>query len=207
MVNWRRKHEAQNPPHGFAPDAARPRAISPMAKWIMQAVLLNREREKMVLQEIVKQLQLSPLKQEGGLYRQTWCSAHGTAIYYLLDGDSFSHFHRLAYDEVYHFYLGDPVCLWELYEDGRCGMTILGQNLTAGEQVQHVVPAGVWQGSCRIASFPGSGAPKGCGYALLGTTMAPGYTQECYSHGSRKDLIARWPEADAAICRLTTEDR
>ena len=160
----------------------------------------------MELQEIVRQLQLSPLPREGGLYRQTWCSAHGTAIYYLLDGDAFSHFHRLVYDEIYHFYLGDPVCLWELSEDGKCDMTILGRNLTGGEQVQHVVRAGVWQGSCRLASFPGKEAREGCGYALLGTTMAPGYTQESYEHGSRQELLSHWPEAASAIFRLTARD-
>ena len=85
-------------------------------------------------------------------------------------------------------------------------MTILGRNLTGGEQVQHVVRAGVWQGSCRLASFPGKEAREGCGYALLGTTMAPGYTQEGYEHGSRQELLSHWPEAASAIFRLTARD-
>ena len=33
----------------------------------------------------------------------------GTAIYFLLTAESFSAMHKLASDEIYHFYVGDPV--------------------------------------------------------------------------------------------------
>ena len=62
------------------------------------------------------------LTREGGLYRETYRSdlqwpngrAAGTAIYYLLAPDTFSALHRLASDEVFHFYLGDPVEMVQL---------------------------------------------------------------------------------------------
>lgn len=159
----------------------------------------------MELQKIISQLQLEPLEQEGGLYRQTWCSAYGTAIFYLLKEEDYSHFHKLLYDEVYHFYLGDPVCLWELSEDGQSRMAILGQNLDRGEQVQHIVPAHTWQGSCRLAAYPGMETGGTKGYSLLGTTMAPGYSQDCYEHGDREMLLKQYPDAAAAIRRLSGE--
>ena len=71
---------------------------------------------------------------------------------------------------------------------------MLGQDLLAGQQVQFVVPAGVWQGS-RVA--------EGGSYSLVGTTMAPGYTHDDYEHGDRAALLAQYPSASAQILTLS----
>ncbi len=152
---------------------------------------------------IIEKLQMEPLPGEGGLYRQTYRTQQATAILYMLEGDSFSHFHRLVHDEIYHFYLGDPVCLWELLPDGSIRETILGGDVCGGQEVQHIVRAGTWQGSCRLASFAGEESGDSFGYALLGTTMSPPYRQEEYEHGDRKALLAAYPDAGAAVLRLT----
>ena len=75
----------------------------------------------------------------------------GSAIYYLLtaEPDCFSALHKLPTEEIYHFYLGDPVEMLLLYPDGRIERVILGQDLLGGQQVQFVVPTqcrakGVW---------------------------------------------------------------
>jgi predicted cupin superfamily sugar epimerase len=163
--------------------------------------------------QIIKLLGLEPLPEEGGLFRQTYRSAEvipagglpsrygaprriATAIYYLLtdDPDSFSAPHRLKTDEVYHFYLGDPVEMLLLHPDGTSERIVLGQNLAAGQQVQRVVPAGAWQGS-RLR--------PGGQYALLGTTMAPGYEQEDFELGERGNLLRDYPGQAEFILRLT----
>ncbi|MEN1759869.1 cupin domain-containing protein [Anoxynatronum sibiricum] len=120
----------------------------------------------------------------------------GTAIYYLLTADSFSHFHQLKADEVYHFYLGDPVELCQLHEDGSSSVTLLGNQLFEGMALQQVVPAGIWQG---LRLKPGGS------WALLGTTMAPGYHPADYTIGSREALIQRWPDHAEIIRALTGE--
>jgi len=164
-------------------------------------------------EEIIELLDLQPLPVEGGYFRQTYRSADSipadalpgrfrrekllcTAIYYLLtaDPDSFSALHRLPTDEIYHYYLGDPVEMLLLYPDGNSAVVRLGPDLRAGEQVQFVVPAGVWQGS-RLA--------PGGGFALLGTTMAPGYAEGDYTGGERAALSERYPERVQLIRRLT----
>ena len=154
-------------------------------------------------EEIVRILDLQPLEGEGGMYRSTYRSAQtldgapiGSAIYYFLTDRSFSHLHRLTGDETYHFYLGDPVDLVELHPDGRCTVTRLGTDLAAGQVPQHTVPAGTWQGS-RLA--------KGGSCALLGTTMAPAYTDGCYTHGDPQALRAAYPDAADWIDALTGE--
>ncbi len=151
-------------------------------------------------QAIIELLGLRPLEGEGGMALRTYESAWtidgkpaGTAIYYLLSGDAFSHLHRLSGDEVYHFYLGDPVSLLELLPDGSFRTTILGPRLREGHRVQYTVPAGHWQGSRLL---------PGGHFALLGTTMCPGYTPESYEHGDGAVLKSAYPRAAAQIERL-----
>jgi predicted cupin superfamily sugar epimerase len=151
---------------------------------------------KLSAARLIELLRLEPLPIEGGHFRQTWRSDAGTAIYYLLsdDPDSFSAMHRLPTDEVYHFYLGDAVEMLLLHPDGLVQNLTLGPDVLHGQHVQYVVPHGVWQGS-RLQN--------GGRYALLGTTMAPGFDPKGYEGGSRERLIAEYPAAAAALERLT----
>ncbi len=162
---------------------------------------------------IIELLDLQPLPVEGGHFRQTYRSEESvpgnalpdryqrekllcTAIYYLLttDPDSFSAMHRLPTDEIYHFYLGDPVEMLLLYPDGGSAVVRLGHDLRAGQQVQFVVPSGVWQGA-RLA--------EGGQFALMGTTMAPGYDEGDYTAGPQQALIERYRDRADLIRELT----
>jgi predicted cupin superfamily sugar epimerase len=168
---------------------------------------------KLAADDLIAVLGLKPLPQEGGNYRETYRSpdvllasalpAHygadksaGTAMYYLLTPDTFSALHRLPTDEIYHFYLGSPVRMLQLFPDGRGGTVILGPDLRAGQQVQCVVPRGVWQGS---ALEPGGD------YALLGTTVAPGFDCTDYEAGDRASLTRQYPVFADFIQRLTRD--
>lgn len=167
----------------------------------------------MTVDDLIRLLQLSPLPGEGGYFRQTWVSpdrvaggalgarypaekALGTAIYYLVtdDEDGFSAMHRLPTDEVYHFYLGDPVEQVLLHPDGASEVVVLGQDLRAGQRVQHVAPRDSWQGTRLVA---------GGRWALLGTTMAPGFDVSDFQPGARATLLAGWPAQADRILALT----
>jgi predicted cupin superfamily sugar epimerase len=164
-------------------------------------------------EQLIEYFGLEPLPVEGGLFFQTYISAEsidqaclpdryegdkpfGTAIVYLLtpDPDSFSAMHRLPTDEVYHFYMGDPVELLQLYPDGRSERVIMGHDLLNGQRIQHVAPRGAWQGSHLL--------PGGT-WALIGTTMAPGFTNDDYFGGDRDELIAQYPDQAELIAQLT----
>jgi predicted cupin superfamily sugar epimerase len=155
---------------------------------------------------VIAALRLQPLPREGGYYRETYRSPQrlagaaaknaSTAIYYLLTPDTCSALHRLAADEVYHFYLGDPVELL-LLEEGSIGRVVtLGPDVFGGQLVQTVVPRGVWQGSC---------LRPGGAYALLGTTVAPGFDFADYEPADRRPLLAAFPEFADRIVQLTGE--
>lgn len=163
--------------------------------------------------EIVALLDLEPLPGEGGRYRQTYRSEDtlragalperydvdhptGTAIYYLLTAapDSFSALHRLPTDEIYHFYLGDPVELFLFRPEGESERVVLGPDLAREERVQLVVPRGVWQGSRVVA---------GGRYALLGTTMAPGFEFVDFESADVEELVALHPDRADVVRALT----
>lgn len=157
----------------------------------------------MTAREIISILKLEPLETEGGMYSKNWFSprkADGVpytqAIYYLLTDHSFSHMHRLTSDEVYHFYMGDPVEICELKTDGSFKITRLGTDLFAGERPQYIVPEGSWQG---IRVRPGGK------WALLGTMMCPCFSEGCYEHGDARLLKEQYPAAAAYIDALTGE--
>jgi len=162
-------------------------------------------------QEIINLLDLKPLPLEGGYFHENYRSADclaaeslparyraakhaGTAIYYFLTPDTFSAMHRLPTDEVFHHYLGGPVTMLQLGSEGG-KIVKLGSDLRAGERPQVVAPRGVWQGS-HLESGD---------FALLGTTMAPGFDPSDYEHGDRDRLIAEFPPFAALIRRLTGE--
>ena len=165
----------------------------------------------MTAEEIIERLGLVPHPEEGGFFRETYRSAsefepgppfdgrrsQGTAIYYLLTSNTFSAMHRLPGDEVFHFYLGDPVEMLELFPNGEGRLTIIGPDLGSME-LQHVVTGGTWQG-CRLV--------EGARWALLGTTMAPGFSDDDYECGTT-DLRHEYPRfTDQIATRLPTTEQ
>ncbi len=120
--------------------------------------------------------------------------ALATAIYYLLTPDAFSALHRLRSDEVFHFYLGDPVEMLHLMPDGSGRVLLLGTDLAAGMRPQVVVPKGVWQGSRLVA---------GGRFALLGTTVSPGFDPADFEPGEREGLLEAYPGFHERIAALT----
>jgi predicted cupin superfamily sugar epimerase len=159
----------------------------------------------MTANEIKQLLRLEPHPCEGGSFRQTYVSnlrcqapqgerAAGTAIYYLLETGTFSEMHVLSSDEVFHFYLGDPVEMLQLWPSGEAKVVRLGSDLAAGEQVQVAVPAGVWQGTQLV----GAGQ-----VALLGCTVTPGFEYADYRSGAFAELAERWPGEIERLRALT----
>jgi predicted cupin superfamily sugar epimerase len=145
-------------------------------------------------EQVQKLLKLQPLPVEGGYFVETYRAKGSTAIYYMLTPDTFSAMHRLPGDEIYHFYLGDPVEMLLLKPDGAGQAVLLGQDINSGMRLQHAVSGGTWQGS-RLA--------PGGKFALLGTTMTPGFDPADYEAGKRQDLAAAYPPYAPLIAFLT----
>lgn len=87
-----------------------------------------------------------------------------TDIYFLLAAGQVSRFHRVLHDELWHFYEGAPL---QLFEFDPCGGELQSTLLDPGAsppRFAHCIPGGVWQAACS------------CGdYSLVGCCVAPGF--------------------------------
>ncbi|MDR3298439.1 MAG: cupin domain-containing protein [Candidatus Accumulibacter sp.] len=153
-------------------------------------------------QQIIDLLRLEPLPREGGCFRLTHRAQNMTAgrplynaIYYFLEGAAFSHLHRLAQDEIYHFYAGSPVEMLCLMPDGKGERRLLGNDLESGQRPQILVPGGCWQGARLLAG----------GWALMGTTLSPAWEERDYEHGGAAALTRQYPRFGDLIAQLTRD--
>lgn len=163
------------------------------------------------LSEIIKRLDLKPLTFEGGYFAQTYISPESlllnflpkryrsgkpycTAIYYLLTADTYSCLHKLPTDEIWHFYSGDPAEQLQLYPDGPFSIKSLGNNVLNGEFPQIVAPKDCWQGT-RLK--------HGGEWALMGCTMAPGFTESDFEVPDIDGLTRTYPKVKKLIIELS----
>ena len=156
----------------------------------------------------IEKLGLAP-HPEGGYFRQTYKSdriipgealsrsrprAASTAIYFLLDGENYSAFHRLQSDEIWHFYTGSALAVDVISSDGARSNILLGSDPEGGEMFQGIVPAGCWFAS-HVADWRG--------WALVGCTVAPGFEFEDFEMAKREELVKAYPQHAEIIRRLT----
>ena len=160
---------------------------------------------------IIRQLNLKP-HPEGGYYSESYRSTgillplgavpalpgernFSTAIYFLLTRGSFSAFHRIRQDEIWHFYKGSPLTIHVLTAGGKYVVHRLGNRLEKGERPQVVVAGGDW-----FAAALSNG--KG-DYALVGCTVAPGFDFSDFEIAHREALLREFPSCSQVIRQYT----
>jgi uncharacterized protein len=171
-----------------------------------------RDEQKRGAKYWIDKLRLEP-HPEGGYFRQTYKSGlrveelsaspsfpgsrtASTAIYFLLDGENFSAFHRLRSDEMWHFYTGTALEVHIIEPDGTHATILLGDDPEAGQQFQAVVKAGCWFAS-RLKD------PKS--FALVGCTVAPGFEFEDFELARREELVRSYLQHKNLIEQLTRQ--
>lgn len=116
-----------------------------------------------------------------------------TSIYFLLEYGEFSAFHRIASDELWHYYDGGTLAIYEINADGILTRHLLGKDIESGAALQVVITAGSWFAS-RVES-EGS-------FTLCGCTVAPGFDFEDFELAGRNDLQQQYPQHSALIASL-----
>jgi predicted cupin superfamily sugar epimerase len=146
---------------------------------------------------------------EGGWFKEVYRSAEmlpstvlpekfsgdrsiSTSIYYLLEDDDFSAFHRIKSDELWHFYVGTSAIEIVSVEDRKIRKQILGDDPNENQWFQLVVPKNTW--------FAASLVNKK-GFALVGCTVAPGFHFDDFEMGTEK-LIEEYSEFEKEIVGL-----
>jgi uncharacterized protein len=157
-------------------------------------------------------LQLLP-HPEGGWYKETYRSeeqtaacdlpsrfdgtrSFSTAIYFLLEENTFSAFHKIKSDELWHFYAGGGLDVYIINERKELEIIHLGNDIASGQVFQAVVKAGCW-----FASRP----QLGVAFSLVGCTVSPGFDFNDFEMAKRAGLIHEYPEQSSYINELTRE--
>lgn len=158
----------------------------------------------------IQTLKLTP-HAEGGAFAETYRSGFifrksdlpsgfqgdrnaSTAIYFLLKEGQYSAFHRIASDEMWHFYAGSPLKIYEIRKNGALIVHVLGNDPEKGQTFQCLVEAGSWFGSRN--ETPGS-------FTLCGCTVAPGFDFEDFELASGRQLSQEYPQHSEIIAALT----
>jgi predicted cupin superfamily sugar epimerase len=147
---------------------------------------------------------------EGGYFKRTFASKDvvkvndryeeqnrlaSSHIYYLLEDDDFSAFHRIKSDEHWHFYVGDNLILYVLDRQKNLQQIILGNPLlTEGAVFHHCIEQGQW--------FAASTDAKNS-YSFIGCTVAPGFEERDWELAAREKLISEYPQYQDLITRYT----
>lgn len=117
-----------------------------------------------------------------------------TSIYFLLEKGQISALHKIASDELWHFYYGDPLEVFEIDQAGILTVHRLGNNPESGQVFQCCIKAGSWFGS-KVAD---NGT-----YSLVGCTVAPGFDFADFELANRETLIKEFPLHEETIRKLT----
>ncbi|MFA3784140.1 cupin domain-containing protein [Melioribacteraceae bacterium 4301-Me] len=145
---------------------------------------------------------------EGGYYRETYRGEEilftkntlskklkrrstSTLIYFLLDGNDKSHFHKLKSDEIWHFYDGCDIKLYSIDKKGNLSEQILGKK---SKNFQVIIPKNTW--------FAAELTNKKL-FALVGCTVSPGFDYKDFEIGKREELINQYPNYKSIIKKFT----
>ena len=115
----------------------------------------------------------------------------GTALYFMVTPEAPVKLHRIKNDQLYHYYLGDPIEVLLLRENGVSELVVVGPNLIGGHLVQLFIPGNTFH-TARI-----TGKSR---WFLGASTEWPGVVPaEDVELGNVEELAAKYPESAADI--------
>ena len=154
--------------------------------------------------EIIDKLKLIP-HPEGGFYSETYRSDYTilnekkesrhvcTAIYYLLEDQDKSLFHRIKSDELWFFHLGQPLEIISILGQQLTTM-ILGNDIEKDESPQVRIPANTWFAA---------GVKNAKGFSLVSCTVSPGFDFADFVLAKREALVQQFPHLKDIIEEFT----
>lgn len=163
----------------------------------------------MTSKDWISKLDLTP-HPEGGFFKEVYRSeetikdglpnrykserAFGTSIYFLLEGDQFSTFHKLQSDETWHFYDGCSITIHVIDKDGNLSSHSLGKSLNEETSLQFTIPKQSW--------FAAAPDDKNS-FSLVGCSVYPGFDFADFELGNRDELLKVYPQHESIIKKFT----
>ncbi|MCT4584287.1 MAG: cupin domain-containing protein [Peptostreptococcaceae bacterium] len=143
---------------------------------------------------------------EGGYYKECFNSLQNvninskdkklwTSIYFLLEENEVSNFHKLESDEMWYYHSGSPLTIYMINEEGNLITKKLGLDIENNESPQVLVKKGFIFGS----------SMNEVGYSLVGCMVSPGFTFDEFKLYKRDELLNLYPQHKDIITKLTRD--
>lgn len=117
-----------------------------------------------------------------------------SSIYFMLEDNEVSHFHRLKSDEIWYYHGGEALVISVIDSSGDFIEYELGMDMEKGQSPQIIITAG---------SIFGSYIKKGSGYSLVGCMVSFGFDFEDFELFNREYLLKKYPQYKRIIQKLT----
>jgi predicted cupin superfamily sugar epimerase len=198
---------ALTPAH--AAHAQNPRKVRPDAKTRMAPM-----SDDLSADEIRNLLQLEP-NATCGFVRLTFLSKQsiaagglptpfadgrplGTALYFMVTPVAPVRLHRIRNDQLYHYYLGDPIELLLLHADGGTERLVVGPDIRGGQRVQQLIPGNTFHTARLIGRRR---------WFLGASTEWPGVVPADVEIGNLDELAAKYPTVAADLRAIAASVR
>jgi predicted cupin superfamily sugar epimerase len=114
----------------------------------------------------------------------------GSALFFMVTPDAPVRLHRIRNDQLYHYYLGDPIEVLLLRENGTSERVIVGSELCEGQRVQLFIPGNTFH-TARVIGHRQ--------WFLGASTEWPGVEPADVEIGNVETLAAKYPDAAADL--------
>jgi predicted cupin superfamily sugar epimerase len=111
--------------------------------------------------------------------------ALGSGLYFQVTPERPVRLHRILNDQLYHYYLGDPLEVFLLRSDEPAERVVVGPDLRAGQLVQLFIPGGTFH-TARLLGRSG--------WFLGASTEWPGVIPRDVQIGNVDELAAKYPQ-------------
>ena len=160
--------------------------------------------------KIIEKLNLLP-HPEGGYFKEVYRSSgvieseilgsefsgsrnYATSIYFMLTSDTFSAFHKINQDEIWHYYDGSAIELHVISESGQHTQHVIGKDIFNNQVPQLVVLANHWF-AAKIINYND--------YSLVGCGVSPGFDFRDFILPTRQELVQKFPQHEDLITAFT----
>jgi predicted cupin superfamily sugar epimerase len=122
----------------------------------------------------------------------------GSALYFLVTPGAPVRLHRIRNDQLYHYYLGDPLEVFLLHADGASERVIVGPDLRGGQRVQLLIPGNTFH----TARLSGQGR-----WFFGASTEWPGVVPADVEIGDLGELAGKYPAIAAELRAIAASVR
>jgi uncharacterized protein len=113
----------------------------------------------------------------------------GSALYFMVTPTAPVRLHRIRNDQLYHYYLGDPLEVFLLHDNGTAERVIVGADLRGGQRVQLFIPGSTFHTARLLGNRCFLGA----------STEWPGVVPADVEIGNVEKLAPRYPAIAAHL--------